>query len=378
MKIVRTIQNDIEKRLFKGKVIIIYGARQVGKTTLAAAILEKYAASRKTLYLNCDDRDIRNELTDRTSTELKNVLGHNTLVVIDEAQRVENIGLTLKLLVDNYPEIQIIATGSSSFDLSNRISEPLTGRKFEFHLFPFSLQELSQEYDRPFEIRRILENRMLFGSYPEVVGAGSDAKNRLKEITQSYLYKDVLEYQKIRHSKALDALLQALALQIGNEVSYVELAQLVGVNKITVENYVRILEQAFIVFRLPPLSRNLRNELKKMRKIYFYDLGVRNALINNFNPLELRQDVGALWENYMISERMKYNGNHGKDPNTYFWRTLQKQEIDYVEDEGGILSGFEFKWKKDAFRKPKAFLEAYPGSDITLVNREHFEEFVGL
>jgi uncharacterized protein len=378
MKIVRTIQNDIEKRLFKGKVIIIYGARQVGKTTLAAAILEKYAASRKTLYLNCDDRDIRNELTDRTSTELKNTLGHNTLVVIDEAQRVENIGLTLKLLVDNYPEIQIIATGSSSFDLSNRISEPLTGRKFEFHLFPFSLQELSQEYDRPFEIRRILENRMLFGSYPEVVGAGADAKNRLKEITQSYLYKDVLEYQKIRHSKALDTLLQALALQIGNEVSYVELAQLVGINKITVENYIRILEQAFIIFRLPPLSRNLRNELKKMRKIYFYDLGVRNALINNFNPLELRQDVGALWENYMISERMKYNGNHGKDPNTYFWRTLQKQEIDYVEDEGGILSGFEFKWQKDTLRKPKVFLEAYPGSDVSLINCENFHEFVGI
>ncbi|MEI6650440.1 MAG: ATP-binding protein [Candidatus Moraniibacteriota bacterium] len=378
MKIVRTIQKDVEDRLFKGKVIIIYGARQVGKTTLATAIMEKYAASQKTLYLNCDDRDVRSELTNKTSTELKNTLSPYTLVVIDEAQRVENIGLTLKLLVDTYPEIQIIATGSSSFDLSNKISEPLTGRKFEFHLFPFSLQELSQEFQKPFEIQRILESRMLFGAYPEVVEAGADAKNRLREIVQSYLYKDVLEYQNIRHSEVLDKLLQALALQIGTEVSYVELAGLIGVNKITVENYVRILEQAFIIFRLPPLSRNLRNELKKMRKIYFYDLGVRNALINNFNPLELRQDVGALWENYMISERIKFNRNNDKSPNMYFWRTLQKQEIDYVEDEGGVLSGFEFKWKKDTYKRPKVFLEAYSGSDISLVNRESFHEFVGI
>lgn len=378
MKIVRTIQKNVEKRLFKGKIIIIYGARQVGKTTLAKEIMEKYAKTHKTLYLNCDDKDVRNQLTNKTSTELKNFLSQNTLVVIDEAQRVENIGLTLKLLIDNYPEIQIVATGSSSFDLSNKIAEPLTGRKFEFHLFPLSLQELSQEYQKPFELRRVLERQMLFGAYPEVAGAGSDAKDRLKEIVQSYLYKDVLEYQKIKHSEMLDKLLQALALQIGSEVSYTELANLVGVNKVTIENYVRILEQAFIIFRLPPLARNLRNELKKMRKIYFYDLGVRNALINNFNPLDMRQDSGALWENFMVSERLKYNQNNERDKNIYFWRTLQKQEIDYVEDEGGVLAGFEFKWKQNKFRQPKAFLDAYKGSSVSLINSENFEGFVGI
>ncbi len=378
MKIVRTIQKDIEKRLFKGKITIIYGSRQVGKTTLAREIMEKYAKTQKTIFLNCDDWDVRNQLTNKTSTELKNYLDQNTLVVLDEAQRVENIGLTLKLLVDNYPEIQIIATGSSSFDLSNKISEPLTGRKFEYHLFPFSLQELAQKYPQPHEIRRILERQMTFGGYPEVVSAGLDTKNRLKEIVQSYLYKDVLEYQKIKHSEMLDKLLQALALQIGSEVSYTELANLVGVNKVTVESYVRILEQAFIIFRLPPLARNLRNELKKMRKIYFYDLGVRNALINNFNPLDMRQDVGALWENFMVSERLKYNQNNERDKNIYFWRTMQKQEIDYVEDEGGILTGFEFKWKQNKFKKPKAFLETYKGSSVSLINSENFEEFVGL
>jgi len=373
----RTIQKNIEKRLFKGKIIIIYGPRQVGKTTLAKTILEKYAKERDTKYLSGDDLDVRQALTNKTSTALKEYLGQKDFVVIDEAQRIENIGLTLKLLVDNYPEIQIIATGSSSFDLSNKIIEPLTGRKYEFFLHPFSLEELSQKYDR-LEMRRILERQMIFGAYPEVIDAGEDAKNRLKEITHSYLYKDVLEYQGIKHSDLLDNLLQALALQVGNEVSYNELSNLLKISKNTVENYIRILEQAFIIFRLRPLSRNLRNELKKMRKIYFYDTGVRNALINNFNPLDLRTDAGALWENFMLSERMKFNGNNEHDKLTYFWRTMQKQEIDYIEEEGGKMEGFEFKWKKDKFKKPKAFLEAYPGSDVTLVNKENFEEFVGL
>ncbi len=373
----RTIQKNIEKRLFKGKIIIIYGPRQVGKTTLAKTILEKYAKERDTKYLSSDDLDVRQALTNKTSTALKEYLGQKDFVVIDEAQRIENIGLTLKLLVDNYPEIQIIATGSSSFDLSNKIIEPLTGRKYEFFLHPFSLEELSQKYDR-LEMRRILERQMIFGAYPEVIDAGEDAKNRLKEITHSYLYKDVLEYQGIKHSDLLDNLLQALALQVGNEVSYNELSNLLKISKNTVENYIRILEQAFIIFRLRPLSRNLRNELKKMRKIYFYDTGVRNALINNFNPLDLRTDAGALWENFMLSERMKFNGNNEHDKLTYFWRTMQKQEIDYIEEEGGKMEGFEFKWKKDKFKKPKAFLEAYPGSDVTLVNKENFEEFVGL
>lgn len=373
----RTIQKNIEKRLFKGKIIIIYGPRRAGKTTLVKKLLEKYSKGRNTKYLNGDDLDVRQALTNKTSTELKKYLDQKDLVVIDEAQRIENIGITLKLLVDNYPEIQIIATGSSSFDLSNKIIEPLTGRKYEFFLYPFSLEELSQKYDR-YEMRRVLERQMIFGTYPEIVDAGDDAKNRLKEITRSYLYKDVLEYQGIKHSDLLDNLLQALALQVGNEVSYNELANLLKISKNTVENYIRILEQAFIIFRLRPLSRNLRNELKKMRKIYFYDTGVRNALINNFNPLDLRNDAGALWENFMLSERMKYNSNNEHDKLVYFWRTMQKQEIDYVEEEGGKMEGFEFKWKKDKFQKPKVFLDAYSGSNVTLINKESFEKFVGL
>ncbi len=377
MKIERTIQKEIEKRLFKGKIIIIYGPRRVGKTTLVQRLLEKYAEGHNTKYLNGDDLDVRQALANKTSTELKKYLDQKDFVVIDEAQRIENVGLTLKLLVDNYPKMQIIATGSSSFDLSNKIIEPLTGRKYEFFLHPFSLEELSQKYDSH-ETRRILERQIIFGAYPEVVDAGDEAKSRLKEIAHSYLYKDVLEYQGLKHSDLLDNLLQALALQIGNEVSYNELANLLKISKNTVENYIRILEQAFVIFRLRPLSRNLRNELKKLRKIYFYDTGVRNALINNFNPLELRNDAGVLWENFMISERMKYNNNNEHDKLTYFWRTMQKQEIDYIEEEGGKMQAFEFKWKKDKFKKPKAFLSAYSGSDAFLINRDNFGEFVGI
>ncbi len=374
MIINRTIQKSVESSLFKGKIVIIYGARQVGKTTLMKAILEKYPESSG--YLNCDEPDIRNALTEKTSTELKAFLGNKKLVVFDEAQRVKNIGLTLKLLVDNFPQIQIIATGSSSFELSNKIAEPLTGRKYEYHLYPFSLQELKNIYS-DLEIDRLLERMMVFGMYPGIVRADADAERELKELAKSYLYKDALQYQNIRNPEVLEKLLQALALQIGNEVSYNELSNLIGIDKNTVGTYIRILEQAFIIFRLNPFSRNLRSELKKLRKIYFYDPGIRNVLINNLNPLNLRQDAGVLWENFMISERLKRNNNHGISARSYFWRTKQKQEIDYIEEVNEKLFAFEFKLKKDKIRPPKPFLEAYPESRIELINKETYRKFVG-
>jgi predicted AAA+ superfamily ATPase len=368
----RKIQKSLENSLFQGKVIILYGARQVGKTTLVKEIQKKFAD--EAVYFNCDEPDIRQALTDKTSTELKEFLGNRKLVILDEAQRVNNIGLTLKLLIDSYPQMQIIATGSSSFDLSNKIAEPLTGRKFEFHLYPLSLEELKSIYSN-MEIDRLIEQRMIFGMYPEIVNAQGDSGARLKELARSYLYKDILQFQNIKNNEAIEKLLQALALQISNEVSYNELAQMTGIDKNTVSSYIQILEKAFIIFRLGPFSRNLRNELKKLRKIYFYDTGIRNVLINNLNPLNLRQDRGALWENFIISERLKFNNNNDKSPNAYFWRTLQGQEIDYLEDANGKISAYEFKWQKDKLRQPKAFVAAYK-SEVKLINRENYREFV--
>ncbi len=369
----RSIQKNIEKVLFKNKIIIIYGARQVGKTTLVKEIQKKYPDS---LYLNCDEPDIRAALTNRTSTEIKSFLGSKKFIIIDEAQRVRDIGLTLKLIIDTYLNIQIIATGSSSFDLSNKIIEPLTGRKYEFYLYPFSLEELLTTYSA-LEVKRIIEQRIIFGMYPEIVFSGQEAKDKLKNITQSYLYKDVLQFQNIKNAEAIEKLLQALALQIGNEVSYNELAQTTGIDKKTVASYIQILEKAFIVFRLPPFSRNLRNELKKLRKIYFFDTGVRNALINNLNQLNVRQDTGSLWENFVIAERIKYNRNNGLEKNIYFWRTIEGKEIDYLEESGGKIKGLEIKWtEKKKLKIPQLFLETYPGSEVEILNRNNYLELI--
>ncbi|MDP8299593.1 MAG: ATP-binding protein [Candidatus Tantalella remota] len=369
------IRRDIEKliisSLSKGKIIIIYGPRQAGKTTLVKMIIKEHP--KDSLYLNCDEIDVRQNLTGKTSTELRAYLSGKKLVVIDEAQRVENIGLTLKLIADNIPVLQVIATGSSSFELSDRIKEPLTGRKIEFHLYPFSVHELSRLY-APNEITRLLERRIIYGMYPEVVI--KEDPNVLAQLADSYLYKDVLAYQNIKKHDVLLHLLQALALQVGNEVSYNELSVSVGIDKKTVESYLNILEQAFVIFRLMPFSRNLRNELKKLRKIYFYDTGVRNALVNNLNMLNIRNDAGALFENFMISERIKRNSNLGIRKNVYFWRTHQQKEIDYIEESGGKLEGFEFKLNPRRYDIPKDFIDAYPGSTVELLTRENFQKFL--
>src|SRR3989338_2975635 len=369
----REIQDLIEKRLFKGKIIIIYGARQVGKTTLVKELIKKYGDELS--YYSGDDFDVRDKLADKTSAQLNSFLKNKKFVVIDEAQRIKNIGLSLKLMIDNNPQIQIIATGSASFELANKIAEPLTGRVYEYYLYPFSLEELKLLYN-DLEIERLLEHFMVYGSYPDVAQSGEAAGEKIKLIAKSYSYKDMLSFQRLKNPEILEKLLQALALQIGNEVSYNELSGLVGIDKVTVASYIRILEQNFIIFRLRPFSRNLRNELKKLRKIYFYDTGLRNALINNLNPLHLRQDAGGLWENFIISERIKFNSSRGLNGNIYFWRTKRGAEIDYLEETNGELSAFEFKWNKGKAKRPKVFLEAYPGSAFETVSRENYRGFV--
>ncbi len=370
----RTIKKQIEDKLFKGKVIILYGARQTGKTTIVKQIQMKNPDV--SVYYNFDEPDIRKDFQDVTSDYLKKIIGDKKIVIFDEAQRIKNIGITLKLLVDNFKEIQVIATGSSSFDLANNISEPLTGRKYEFYVYPFSLEELNSEKDK-LKIDRLLENRMIYGLYPEVaLKSKEEQQETIKNITKSYLYKDVLQYQKIKNPEILEKLLQVLALRIGNEVSYNEISNALDIDKKTVSNYVEILKKAFIVFDLKPFSRNIRKEIKKLRKIYFFDLGIRNALINNFNPLELRNDKGEIWENFIISERVKLNSNHKIDCNVYFWRTHEKKEIDYIEEKGGKLYAFEIKWNKGKIGGAREFIEEYKNSEFKEINKDNYQEFI--
>ncbi|EKE15601.1 MAG: hypothetical protein ACD_11C00118G0001 [uncultured bacterium] len=370
----RTIQKMIEKSLFEGKIIVVYGARQVGKTTLLRNIEKKYSQKRS-LFVSCDDPDVRAKLFNTTSTDLKNLFQGYELIFIDEAQRVKNIGLTLKIAIDNMPDKQFIVTGSSSFDLANKINEPLTGRKYEFFLYPLSVEEISVNLS-PLEEERLLKNWLIYGMYPDVINNPGKPRFVLDNLVKGTLYKDALEHQNVKYAELLDKLLQALAFQVGQEVSYNELASLLGTNKVTVERYVKLLEQSFIIYQLKPFSRNLRNELKKMRKIYFYDVGVRNALIKAYGPIELRNDIGSLWENFLLSERIKKNNNHERYVNQYFWRTRQKQEIDFLEEKDGMLAAFEFKWQKDKFTIPKAFFDAYPNAKTELVNRKNYKKFV--
>jgi len=375
MNIKRDIQDLVTSKLYKGRAVIIYGARQVGKTTLIKRIQDEYHL--RSSYLNCDEPDIRESLFNKTSTQLKELVGDSRLVLIDEAQRVKNIGITLKLLIDNFPDVQIIATGSSSFELSNKIAEPLTGRKYEFQLYPFSLRELMQINTRK-EINRLLEVRIIKGMYPDVVINKSESQYILKDITRSYLYRDILQFQTIRNPEVLNKLLQALALQIGNEVSYNKLANKLQIDKNTISNYIDILEKAFIIFRLNPFSRNIRNELKKLRKIYFIDTGIRNTLINNLNPLDIRQDAGSLWENFLISERVKFLNNHGYFKNLYFWRTHQQHEVDLIEKESGNMHGYEFKINAKKNKVPKIFKDNYPGVKIDFIDMDNYMDFLGL
>lgn len=372
----RIIQQEIEKNLFKNKVLLLIGARQIGKTTLLKKVLQN--CTEKSLWLNADEYDVKIKLENATtSTQLLQLFGNAKLIVIDEAQQVEDIGLKLKLVIDTNPELQIIATGSSAFELLQKSNEPLTGRKKEYHLYPISFSEMVSHTSLLTE-QRLLENRLIYGSYPEVINNPGNEKEVLKEITNSYLYKDVLRYDGIKKASVIDKLLVALALQVGSEVSYNELAKTIGnINSATVEKYIDLLEKAFVIYKLPALSRNLRNEIKKGKKIYFYDNGIRNAIINNFNPLALRNDKGALWENFLISERMKKNSYNKHYCNTYFWRTFDQAEVDYIEEYDGALHVFEFKWKTNNKKVPASLLNSYTVNTTAIVDTDNYGGFIG-
>jgi predicted AAA+ superfamily ATPase len=370
----RLLESVIKERLFKKKGIIVVGPRQVGKTTLLRQLME--TTHKQQLFLNCDEPDVRERLTLPNSAQLQALIGHAELVLIDEAQRVKDIGITLKLLIDNFPNVQVIVTGSSALELSNRINEPLTGRKFEYTLLPFSVQELVEQSSQ-LEQNRLLEHRLVYGMYPDVVMNYGNEREILNNIVSSYLYKDIFAFQDIRKPEIIEKLLQALALQLGSEVSFHEISKLLGIDTLTVQRYIDLLEKSYIVFSLKSLSRNLRNELKKSRKIYFYDNGVRNAIISNFNPVSLREDIGALWENFMISERLKRNVYTADYNNSYFWRTTQQQEIDYIEEKDGILYAYEFKRNKNKkTRLNRTFSTNYPNSHFTVVNSENYLDFL--
>lgn len=371
----RILQNVIKQRLFKGKAIVLIGARQVGKTTL---LKEIFPTQDDVLWFNADDLPVRDFFSNVTIERYRSMIGKNRIVVIDEAQRIENVGIKMKLITDNFPNVQLIVTGSSSFELANKINEPLTGRKFEYELFPVSFNEMVDDIGLFAEIQK-LPIRLVYGMYPDVVCNPGDEKEILKQLTNSYLYKDILEWERIKKPDKLVKLMKALAYQIGSEVSYNELSQIVEVDKGTVEKYINLLEQTKIIFRLPSYSRNLRNELKFGRKIYFCDNGIRNALINNFSDIELRQDTGALWENFMISELRKYNEYTQKYCDTYFWRTTQKQEIDYIEENDGKLTAYEFKWNpKKKSRVSTTFTSSYPESIVKTINPDNFYQCFGL
>ncbi len=357
----------------KNKAIIVLGPRQSGKTTL---LNEVTGGMENKLFLDCDDPLVRELLENANTEKLRQIIGNFTVVFIDEAQRVKNIGLTLKIITDQFKQVQLFVSGSSSLELANEINEPLTGRKWEYILYPVSWEELQNHFGYLKSLQQ-LEQRLIFGMYPEVITGFGSEQGILKQITDSYLYKDILSFKGIRKPEVLIKLLKALAFQVGNEVSYNELGNMLQIDKNTVNSYIDLLEKVYIVFRLQPLSRNLRNEISTNRKIYFYDNGVRNALIANYNPLSMRQDSGALWENFLISERIKYINYNQIFVNQYFWRTTQQQEIDYIEEREGKIFAYEFKWNPNTkVRFSETFLKNYTSVETKVINNRNFHDFL--
>lgn len=370
----RVLENRIAHRLNKGKAIIVMGARQVGKTTLLNKMFK--SQEHEIFWFNGDNSDTVALFENMNASRIKALIGNAKTLVIDEAQRISDIGIKLKQIIDQLPGLQVVATGSSSFDLANKVNESLTGRKWEYALYPLSYKELSDHYGI-LEENRMLPHRLIYGSYPDVINNVGDEQKTLMEISNSYLYKDILDYEGIHKADKLVTLLQALAYQLGSEVSFTELSQLTGLDVKTVDKYITILEQAYIVFRLRSYSRNLRNELKNRRKIYFYDNGIRNAVIRNFAPAEMRGDIGALFENYFIAEKMKLKEYTDDYSLSWFWRTKTQQEIDYIEEKDGILKAFEIKWNPNRkARMPLSFKNAYPEAEFHVVNRDNLFEFL--
>jgi predicted AAA+ superfamily ATPase len=367
----RSLNRIISGKMGKGKAILLIGPRQVGKTTLIKTLLN----DSHYLFLDADDPTIRSLLSKPNTEQLKSIIGNNKIIFIDEAQRIPGIGLTLKIITDQFKHVQLLVSGSSSFDLSNKLNEPLTGRKWEYELFSITWEEY-EKYHGFIVSEQQIENRLLYGFYPDVLNNPGEEKDILKQLVNSYLYRDILAYSDIRKPEVLEKLVQSLALQIGSEVSYNELAQNVGVDKNTISKYIDILQQGYVIFKLGSYSSNLRNEIKKSKKIYFYDNGVRNMILGNFSSLDLRQDKGALWENFLISERKKQNLYKNSFAKMYFWRTKQQQEVDLVEEMDGFLTGFELKWNaKKNIRLPKTFTETYSAASV-IIDRTNFREFV--
>jgi uncharacterized protein len=366
---------NLRQLIIPGKVIVIYGPRRVGKTTLLKKYLE--SENNSVLFVNGDDIIVRQYLESQSIQTLRDFVGDHRLLVVDEAQYVEKIGLNLKLIVDHIPEIKVIVTGSSSFDLARDVGEPLTGRKYVLKLFPLSQMEISR-IEKRHDTTANLESRLIYGSYPEVVLIRDNRRREdyLRELIQSYLFKDILALEGIRYANKLVRLLQLLAFQIGKQVSFAELGKQLSMSKNTVERYLDLLEKVFVIYRLSGFSRNLRKEITKSQRYFFYDTGVRNALIGNFNPLAVRNDLGELWENYIITERMKRQEYLRKVTNSYFWRTYDKKEIDLVEERQGRLFGYEVKWKKGRVKIPKDWTSGYPDAAFEVIHQENYLKFI--
>lgn len=370
----RVIYQKVKSHFFRGKAIIIIGPRQSGKTTFINQLLLDFP--NQYCKFNGDEPDVREQFKNATSTYLKSIIRDKKIVFIDEAQRIDEIGLAIKLLVDNYPDIQVIATGSSAFDLTGKIKEPLTGRKYEYRMFPLSSQEMIKEHGI-LEEKRYLTHRMIFGYYPEIVTKQDEEIELLNLLTDSYLFKDLFNLEKIKKPMLLEKIVRALAFQVGNEVSFNEIGQLVGADNQTVEKYVSLMEKAYIIFRLPALSRNMRNEIKKGQKIFFWDNGILNSVKGNLSEISSRSDIGSLWENFVISERLKYNLNNSINARAYFWRNTQKAEIDYIEEQNNLYSAFEIKWNPiKKVRFSKSFTDNYPVFEKKVIHPGNFHSWL--
>jgi len=374
--------DNLNQLLAPGKVVVLYGARRVGKTTLIKKFIEQYiqenpSEANRVLLVNGDDIVVRQYLESQSIQKLKDFVGNHSLLVVDEAQYIAQIGLNLKLIVDHISSVKVVATGSSSFDLAKDIGQPLTGRAYVLKQFPLAQMEISQ-IEKRHETEANLESRLLYGAYPEVVTMSGNTQRQeyLRELVNSYLLKDILALEGVRHSNKLVQLLQLLAFQIGKEASLNELGTQLGMSKNTVERYLDLLEKVFVIYALGGFSRNLRKEISKSRRYYFYDNGIRNSLIGNFNPLPLRNDTGELWENYAITERMKKQEYTRQLTQFYFWRTYDQKEIDLIEERDGKLFGYEMKWQKMEAKPPKEWLSAYPEAGFQTIHRENYLDFI--
>lgn len=369
----RALLKELQSRLIPGQVVVLYGARRVGKTTLLK-IIENDAAV-KVLAINADNHFATRAFETDNLSQISQTIGDSKLIVIDEAQKIKNIGNTLKLIIDEYPDLRILVSGSASFDLAKQVGEPLTGRKRTLTLYPCLFSELAST---PANYHEQLEERLIFGNYPKVCTLGSKQEKieELQEIIGSYLFKDILELDNLRNADKLKDLVILLALQIGSEVSLSEIGQRLHLHVTTVAHYLDLLEKVFVIYKLRGFSRNLRSEVTKSHKYFFVDNGIRNAIINNFNPLKLRSDIGALWENFMISERLKLTDTNRLFMNRYFWRNYQNNEIDLIEEYDGKLFATEFKWQDRKANRPKEFLANYPDSEFQIINKENYIPFL--